>query len=58
MAVGVIVIAALYFGRDVRSAAGTGHPPELCAGPPVLLLRRAHFGRVPSVVASVLFAFW
>lgn len=57
MAVGIIVVAALYFGREVFVPLALAILLSFALGPLVLLLRRAHFGRIPSVAASVLLAF-
>ena len=57
MAFGVIVVAALYFGREVFVPLALAILLSFALGPAVLLLRRWHFGRVPSVAVSVLCAF-
>jgi len=57
LAVGVITIAALYFGRDVFVPMALAVLLSFALGPPVLLLRRWHIGRVPSVIAVVMLAF-
>ena len=57
MAVTVIIVAVLYFGREVFVPLALAILLSFALSPLVLLLRRLHFGRVPSVVASVLSAF-
>jgi predicted PurR-regulated permease PerM len=57
MAIGIIVIAALYFGREVFVPLALAILLSFALGPLVLLLRRAHFGRILSVAASVVLAF-
>lgn len=57
LAVFVIVVAALYFGREVFVPLALALLLSFALGPLVLLLRRLRFGRVPSVVSSVLLAF-
>src|SRR5271156_4753637 len=57
LAVGVVVVAALYFGREVFVPMALAILLGFALAPPVLLLRRWHFGRVPSVIAVVVLAF-
>ena len=57
LAVGVMAIAALYFAREIFVPLALAILLSFALGPLVLLLRRWHFGRVPSVVAAVLLAF-
>src|SRR5271163_5115594 len=57
LAVGVVVVAALYFGREVFVPMALAILLGFALGPPVLLLRRWHFGRVPSVIVVVALAF-
>jgi predicted PurR-regulated permease PerM len=57
LAVGVIAIAALYFAREVFVPLALAVLLSFALGPLVLLLRRWHFGRIPSVIAAVLLAF-
>ena len=57
MAVGVIAIAALYFGREVFVPMALAVLLSFALGPPVLLLRRWHINRVVAVIAVVVLAF-
>jgi predicted PurR-regulated permease PerM len=57
LAVAVVVIAALYFGRDVFVPLALAILLSFALGPLVMQLRRWHFGRVPSIVAAVVLAF-
>jgi predicted PurR-regulated permease PerM len=57
LAIGAIVIAALYFAREIFVPLALAILLSFALGPLVLLLRRWHFGRVPSVIAAVLLAF-
>jgi predicted PurR-regulated permease PerM len=57
LAVGVVVVAALYFGREVSVPTALAILLGFALGPPVLMLRRWHFGRVPSVIVMVALAF-
>ena len=57
LAVGVIVVAALYFAREIFVPLALAILLSFALGPLVLLLRRWHFGRIPSVIAAVLLAF-
>jgi len=56
-AVGVIVVAALYFAREIFVPLALAILLSFALGPLVLLLRRWYFGRIPSVIAAVLLAF-
>jgi predicted PurR-regulated permease PerM len=57
LAVAVITVASLYFGREVFVPMALAVLLSFALGPPVLLLRRWRIGRVPSVVAVVMLAF-
>jgi predicted PurR-regulated permease PerM len=57
LAVGVIVVAALYVGREVFVPLALAILLSFALGPVVMLLRRWHFGRVPSIIAAVMLAF-
>jgi predicted PurR-regulated permease PerM len=57
LAVGVIAIAALYFGREVFVPMALALLLSFALGPPVLLLRRWHVNRVVAVVAVVVLVF-
>jgi predicted PurR-regulated permease PerM len=57
LAVGGVVVAALYFARSVFVPLALALLLSFALGPVVLLLRRLHFGRTPSVLATVLLAF-
>jgi predicted PurR-regulated permease PerM len=57
MAVGVIVVAALYFGREVFVPMALAVLLSFALGPPVQLLRRCHINRVIAVIAVVVLAF-
>jgi predicted PurR-regulated permease PerM len=57
MAVGVIVVAALYFGREVFVPMALAVLLSFALGPPVLVLRRWHINRVFAVIAVVVLAF-
>jgi predicted PurR-regulated permease PerM len=53
----VVVIAGLYFGRQVLIPLALGMVLAVLFGPIVVGLEKCHFGRVPSVLAAlVLFA--
>ena len=56
LAVGVVVIAALYFGRDVLVPVMLAILLALILAPLVSLLRRIRLGRFPSVIVAVLLA--
>jgi predicted PurR-regulated permease PerM len=53
LAVGVVTVAALYFGREVFVPMALAILLGFALAPLVLLLRRWHLGRVPSVIAVV-----
>jgi predicted PurR-regulated permease PerM len=57
LAIGIIVIAALYFGRDIFVPLALAILLSFALGPLGLLLRRWRFGRRGSVIASVALAF-
>ena len=57
LAVGVVTVAALYFGREVFVPMALAILLRFALAPFVLLLRRWHLGRVPSIVAVVVLAF-
>jgi predicted PurR-regulated permease PerM len=57
MAIAVIVITALYFARDIFVPLALAILMSFALGPLVMLLRRWHIGRAPSVIVTVLFAF-
>ena len=57
LAVAVITIAALYFGREVFVPLALAVLLSFALGPPVLLLRHWHINRVLAVIAVVGFAF-
>jgi predicted PurR-regulated permease PerM len=57
LAVGVIAIAALYFGREVFVPMALALLLSFALGPAVLLLRRWHINRVLAVIAVVVLAF-
>jgi predicted PurR-regulated permease PerM len=57
LAVAVITIAALYFGREVFVPMALALLLSFALGPPVLLLRRWHVNRVLAVIATVVLAF-
>ncbi len=57
LTVAVVAVAALYFGREVFVPIALAILLSFALGPPVLLLRRWHLGRVPSVIAVVVLAF-
>jgi predicted PurR-regulated permease PerM len=57
LAVGVTVVAGLYFGRELLVPLALAVLLSFALGPVVLLLRRWRFGRTPSVFAAVAFAF-
>ncbi len=57
LAVAVVVITALYFARDVFVPLALAILLSFALGPVVMKLRRWHFGRVPSVIVTVLLAF-
>jgi predicted PurR-regulated permease PerM len=57
LVVGVVGVGALYIARDIFVPLALAVLLSFALGPLVLLLRRWHFGRVPSVIASVALAF-
>lgn len=57
LAVAVITIAALYFGREVFVPLALAVLLSFALGPPVSVLRGWHINRVPAVIAVVGFAF-
>src|SRR6202011_2541999 len=57
LAVGVIAIAALYFGREVFVPMALALLLSFALGPAVLLLRRWHINRVLAVISVVVVAF-
>lgn len=57
LAVGVVVIAALYFGREVFVPVSLAVLLSFALGPPVLLLRRRGVDRVLAVIIVVVLAF-
>jgi predicted PurR-regulated permease PerM len=57
LAVGVVVIAALYFGREVFVPVALAVLLSFALGPAVLLLRRWHVNRVIAVIVVVALAF-
>ena len=54
---GVVVVGALYFARDIFVPLALAILLSFVLGPLVVQLRRWHLGHVPSVVAAVLVAF-
>lgn len=52
-----VAVAALYFGRDVFVPLALAILLSFVLAPLVLLLRRLHIARVPSVIIAVLIAF-
>ena len=57
LAIGGIVIAALYLARDIFVPLAMAILLSFALGPLVRLLRRARFGRIPSVITAVILAF-
>ena len=57
LAIGVVVVTALYFARDIFVPLALAILLSFALGPLVMRLRRWHFGRAPSVVVTVLLAF-
>jgi predicted PurR-regulated permease PerM len=57
LAVGVVVIAALYFGREVFVPMALAVLLSFALGPAVLLLRRWYVNRVIAVIAVAVIAF-
>lgn len=56
LAAGVVVIAALYFGKDVLIPITLAVMLSLLLAPVVSLLQRLRFGRAPAVILTVLAA--
>ena len=56
LSVFVVVVTALYFGRDVLMPLTLAVLLSILLAPLVGLLRRIKLGRVPSVLLSVIFA--
>ncbi|SDN81841.1 Predicted PurR-regulated permease PerM [Methylobacterium phyllostachyos] len=56
LAVGVVLVAALYFGREAFVPLVLAILLSFVLAPVVQLLRRIKFGRVPSVIVAVLLA--
>ncbi len=56
IAIGVVVVAGLYFGRSVLIPITLAMLLSFLLAPLVNLLRRIHLGRVPSVLLAVLLA--
>ncbi|HTK79524.1 MAG TPA: AI-2E family transporter [Rhizomicrobium sp.] len=54
--IAAVVVAAIYFGRTIFEPLAVAILIAFALSPLVSLLRRLHFGRVPSVLVSVLFA--
>ena len=57
LAVAVVIVVSLYFGREVFVPVALALLLSFALGPLVLLLRRRHLGRLPAVIAVVLLAF-
>ena len=57
LAVAVVIVVGLYFGREVFVPIALAILLSFALGPAVLLLRRGHLGRVPAVIAVVILAF-
>jgi predicted PurR-regulated permease PerM len=57
LAIGITVIAALYFGREIFVPLALAILLSFALGPLVVFLRRCRLGRIPSVIASVALAF-
>jgi predicted PurR-regulated permease PerM len=57
LAIGVVAVVALYLAREIFVPMALAVLLSFALAPSVLLLRRCYFGRVPSVIAVVLFAF-
>jgi predicted PurR-regulated permease PerM len=57
LAVAVVIVVSLYFGREVFVPMALAVLLSFALGPLVLLLRRWHLGRVPAVIVAVLLAF-
>jgi predicted PurR-regulated permease PerM len=57
LAVAVVIVVGLYFGREVFVPMALAILLSFALGPPVLLLRRWHLGRVPALIGVVVLAF-
>jgi len=57
LAVGIIIVAALYLGREVLVPMALAVLLSFVLGPPVLLLRRWRINRVVAVITVVVLAF-
>jgi len=57
LAFGVVAVGALYLGREVFVPMALAILLSFALAPWVLLLRRCHLGRVPSVIVVVVIAF-
>jgi len=57
LAIGVVAVGALYLGREVFVPMALAVLLSFALAPSVLLLRRCHLGRVPSVIAVVVLVF-
>ena len=57
LAVAVVIVVSLYFGREVFVPMALAVLLSFALGPLVLLLRRWRLGRVPAVIVAVLLAF-
>jgi predicted PurR-regulated permease PerM len=57
LAVAVVIVVSLYFGREVFVPMALAILLSFALGPLVLLLRRWRLGRVPAVIVAVLLAF-
>lgn len=56
LAIAVVVVAALYFGREVFIPLVLAILFSLALAPVVALLRRFYFGRIPAVISTVVLA--
>lgn len=56
-AASIAIITALYFGRELFVPLAIAILLSFALAPLVVLLRRWHFGRLPSVIATVALAF-
>ena len=57
IATGAIIVAALYFGREIFVPFALAILLSFVLAPIALLLRRWHLGRIPSVLLTVVLAF-
>jgi predicted PurR-regulated permease PerM len=57
LAIGMIVVAALYIAREIFVPLAVAILLSFALGPLVQLLRRLRFGRIPSIIAAVVLAF-